>query len=149
MEIKISPFLLTKRSVRGQELIWPVGLFTHPWFKLTSLLQSGSLCWNDPAWINFLDGQKEKRIQREYRLSISGCFLKGRMEEGMLSWAHSDPFAKLVTQLGHLPLPWGGVTEWVERALTVNLVDVLPVGCVLSTPLQTRHSYCVRRPRQA
>lgn len=41
MEIKISPFLLTEPSVRGQELIWPVGLFTHPRFTLTSFPQSG------------------------------------------------------------------------------------------------------------
>lgn len=50
-----------------------------------------------------------------------------------MSRANSGPFAKLMNQPGHFLLPWGGVARWGERALSMNLVDVLPVGSAIST----------------
>ena len=56
-------FLTHKPPYWRHGLIWPVSLFTLPWMQLASFPQTGGLLlWHDPAEINCLDGQEERRI---------------------------------------------------------------------------------------
>lgn len=112
MEVKRSPFLLTKHYIVGHGLIWPIGLCTCPWIKLASLPKTGGLlCWNDPT--PKLSGWP-RRNENSVRIQVNYRWLVPQRENGggwVLSWANSDPFAKLMSQISHCLLPWGGVIK--------------------------------------